>query len=188
MPRYSLLARCSVLLLLGFQMLTLLHTYVYSVMMMIVVLLYFFSRSFFSFSPVHSLPFSLTLFFPSECILCVLFHICATKNVRKYLYFVCVCVYAIEIDTNIECVLDTQNTGSFEAHSAYMHFIYYIEFLCMLFGGIDNTRLYTHNCALCAVYCVHSHILNELSTLKQIVILYLVNAKYHCICTDILDS
>lgn len=45
------------------------------------------------------------------------------------------------------CVRHTQNTGSFEAHSAYMHqMCVYIEFLCMLWG-IDS-----HSNTYCVVY------------------------------------
>lgn len=166
MPRYSLLARCSVLLLLGFQMLTLLHTYVYFVMMMIVVLLYFFSRSFFSFSPVHSLPFSLTLFFPSECILFfgslihfifVCYFIFVLLKMCASICILCVCECMPLRSTQTLNVCQTHRIQVLSKHILRTCILYIISNFCVCYLGGQTTLDCIHTTVRYVLYIVCTH-------------------------------
>lgn len=184
MPRYSLLACCSVLLLLGLQMLTLLRTYVYSCddgdddCIVIFFLSLCPSLSLCS-SCIRSLPFSLTRslsewvyfisrFTHSFLSFYVLFHICATKNMRKYLY-ICVCM-PLDRHKSIECVLGIHKIQvllKYILRTCTYIYIYRI-FVYAVLWGIDTlncTHTHTTECVMCCVYI-----------------------KYRCICADILDS
>lgn len=86
-------------------------------------------------------------------------HICATKQMCAsicVLVCACVSVYVCHwIDTpSSQCVLDTQNTGSFQAHSAFMHPMYiYIYRIFVYAMGDRLTQTWTHTHSL---RCIHN--------------------------------